>query len=149
MAFQLIYPRRNDALRTNPPAGDAHITTHASDWLWAVFALMLLFWFVSLGWAYSVRPYHPPLPPYSEFFLRAADIIGFFTSFPSLSLQCQRSRTLLWHLTWGGLSFAQSLTHTPPVKFSYALVLLPFVDLISRSSLSDTFSGLSMRPWCS
>ncbi|KAG9312324.1 hypothetical protein JVU11DRAFT_7640 [Chiua virens] len=45
----------NDALQVNPPAGDRHITTHASDWLWAVFAVMLLSWFGALGWAYADR----------------------------------------------------------------------------------------------
>ncbi|EIW72498.1 hypothetical protein TREMEDRAFT_17826, partial [Tremella mesenterica DSM 1558] len=32
----------NHALTSNPPNALIHITTHGSDWLWAVFALMLL-----------------------------------------------------------------------------------------------------------
>ncbi|KAG8220512.1 hypothetical protein J3R82DRAFT_3214 [Butyriboletus roseoflavus] len=118
MAFQLVYPRRNDALRTNPPAGDAHITTRASDWLWAVFALMLIFWFIALGWSYMVQP-----PTQSDSPLHS--------HYRPRSVICHR--TLPWHLTWGGLSFAQSLIHIPPGK----------------SGLSDIFSGLSMRPWFS
>ncbi|KAG6382143.1 hypothetical protein JVT61DRAFT_787 [Boletus reticuloceps] len=55
MAIHPVYPRDNDALDTNPPAGDAHITTHASDWLWAVFAIMLVSWLIILGWTYSTR----------------------------------------------------------------------------------------------
>ena len=61
MAFQPIYPRRNDALQINPPAGDAHITTHASNWLFAVLAIMLLSWFTALVWTFSVRPLFPLL----------------------------------------------------------------------------------------
>lgn len=56
MAIQYVYPRDNDALEINPPGGDAHITTRASNWLWAVFAIMLLSWFTALGWTYSVCP---------------------------------------------------------------------------------------------
>jgi len=59
MAIQYIYPRDNDALEINPPGGDAHITTRASNWLWAVFAIMLLSWFTALGWTYSVCPTLP------------------------------------------------------------------------------------------
>ncbi|KAI6101418.1 hypothetical protein EDD16DRAFT_1696834 [Pisolithus croceorrhizus] len=40
----------NKALSNNPPAGDFHITTHASDWLWAVFSIMLLSLLISLLW---------------------------------------------------------------------------------------------------
>jgi hypothetical protein len=61
MAFQLIYPRRNHALQTNPPEGDAHITIHASNWLFAVFAVMLLSWFTTLAWTFSVCPLFPLL----------------------------------------------------------------------------------------
>lgn len=32
---------RNTALDVNPPNADAHITVRGSDWLWAVFAVML------------------------------------------------------------------------------------------------------------
>ncbi|KAH7883366.1 hypothetical protein F5I97DRAFT_1930922 [Phlebopus sp. FC_14] len=41
----------NDALDINPPAGTRHITTHASDWLWAVFAVMLFSLLLSVLWA--------------------------------------------------------------------------------------------------
>lgn len=34
--------RANHALQSNPPDADLHITTHGSDWLWAVFSVMLL-----------------------------------------------------------------------------------------------------------
>lgn len=38
--------RDNDALRTNPPAGDEYLSEGGSDWLWAVFAIFT-FIFVS------------------------------------------------------------------------------------------------------
>jgi bacteriorhodopsin len=31
---------RNNALNLNPPNSQEHITTHGSDWYWAVFAVM-------------------------------------------------------------------------------------------------------------
>ncbi|KAK3988144.1 hypothetical protein QBC44DRAFT_329849 [Cladorrhinum sp. PSN332] len=34
-----ILDARNDALRTNPPAGEQHLSTNGSNWLWAVTAL--------------------------------------------------------------------------------------------------------------
>lgn len=34
--------RDNDSLRTNPPAGDEYLSEGGSDWLWAVFALLLV-----------------------------------------------------------------------------------------------------------
>ncbi|EGO00578.1 hypothetical protein SERLA73DRAFT_178420 [Serpula lacrymans var. lacrymans S7.3] len=40
----------NDALQNNPVSGDRHITTHASDWLWAVFAVMLLSMLIAIFW---------------------------------------------------------------------------------------------------
>lgn len=55
MAFQLV-PRRNHALQDNPPDGDAHITIHASNWLFAVLAIMLISWFTALAWTFSVCP---------------------------------------------------------------------------------------------
>lgn len=56
----------NKALSSNPPAGEFHITTHASDWLWAVFAIMLLSLLVSLFWTGLGRhrnriPYQIPI----------------------------------------------------------------------------------------
>ncbi|EIM87465.1 family A G protein-coupled receptor-like protein [Stereum hirsutum FP-91666 SS1] len=38
----LFEVRANHALDSNPPDADLHITTHGSDWLWAVFSVMLL-----------------------------------------------------------------------------------------------------------
>eukprot|EP00918_Siedleckia_nematoides_P082076 GHVU01179894.1.p1 GENE.GHVU01179894.1~~GHVU01179894.1.p1 ORF type:complete len:317 (+),score=2.90 GHVU01179894.1:39-953(+) len=43
----------NTALDSNPPTGDRHITTNASNWLWAVFALMLLSMLISIFWTSS------------------------------------------------------------------------------------------------
>jgi len=38
----ILLPRVNDALRTNPPAGDNYLTTNGSNWLWAVTAIFTL-----------------------------------------------------------------------------------------------------------
>ncbi|KAL4068738.1 hypothetical protein V8B97DRAFT_2008659 [Scleroderma yunnanense] len=56
----------NKALAINPPAGLHHITTHASDWLWAVFAIMLLSLFTNFFWTCLRRdrnkaPYQIPI----------------------------------------------------------------------------------------
>ncbi|KIJ66126.1 hypothetical protein HYDPIDRAFT_174817 [Hydnomerulius pinastri MD-312] len=50
MYYGDLEARKNDALNANPVSGDAHITTRASDWLWAVFAVMLLSLLFSLIW---------------------------------------------------------------------------------------------------
>ncbi|KAF9235241.1 hypothetical protein BU15DRAFT_89610 [Melanogaster broomeanus] len=50
MAYQVLKARGNDALQENPPAGDAHITTNASNWLWAVFSVMLFSLLIALIW---------------------------------------------------------------------------------------------------
>jgi len=50
MIFEAIQARHNDALQANPPAGNAHITTRASNWLWAVFSVMLLSLLISVIW---------------------------------------------------------------------------------------------------
>lgn len=34
--------RRNEALGSNPPDAQEHISTNASDWLWAAFSLITL-----------------------------------------------------------------------------------------------------------
>ena len=44
--------RDNDALRTNPPAGDEYLSEGGSDWLWAVFAIFT-FIFVSTSRRYE------------------------------------------------------------------------------------------------
>jgi len=49
----VIYERANDALRTNPPAGDRALSQNGSDWLWAVMAVFALCFliFFALIWA--------------------------------------------------------------------------------------------------
>jgi len=45
----------NTALTSNPPNGSAeHITTHGSDWLWAVFAVMLISDLIILVWHFMI-----------------------------------------------------------------------------------------------
>ena len=56
----------NKALQINPPSGQYHITTHASDWLWAVFAIMLISLLTTFVWTSLQRdrnriPYHIPI----------------------------------------------------------------------------------------
>lgn len=52
-----LVPRGNDALKSNPPTGaDAHITTHGSDWLWAVFAVFALVDIILFAWCLKKKP---------------------------------------------------------------------------------------------
>lgn len=45
----------NDAIHANPTVDSVqHITTHGSDWLWAVFAVMLFADLVVIGWHFMV-----------------------------------------------------------------------------------------------
>jgi len=45
----------NHALDSNPPNSSIDITTHGSDWLWAVFAIMTLADLAMIGWSF-MRP---------------------------------------------------------------------------------------------
>jgi len=47
---------RNRALDINPPAGDSHLSTGGSDWLWAVFSCFTLFFIVY--YALSFKAYN-------------------------------------------------------------------------------------------
>ncbi|KAI0692124.1 heat shock protein 30 [Cerioporus squamosus] len=40
----------NDALNSNPPNADYHLSTHGSDWLWAVFSLFGVSLLAIIGW---------------------------------------------------------------------------------------------------
>ncbi|KAI5807296.1 hypothetical protein DFH27DRAFT_479101 [Peziza echinospora] len=44
-----ILKRANDVLKTNRPVGNNHMTTHGSDWMWAVTALMAVLFLITLG----------------------------------------------------------------------------------------------------
>lgn len=46
----------NDALDSNPPNADYHLSNHGSDWLWAVFALFGLSLLAVIGWTLAVSP---------------------------------------------------------------------------------------------
>ncbi|KZT61929.1 family A G protein-coupled receptor-like protein [Calocera cornea HHB12733] len=48
----------NNALTANPPTSAIDITTHGSDWLWAVFAVMLLSDLIVIVWAYRLPRGH-------------------------------------------------------------------------------------------
>ncbi|RDX43354.1 family A G protein-coupled receptor-like protein [Lentinus brumalis] len=45
----------NDALDSNPPNADYHLSNHGSDWLWAVFALFGLSLLAVIGWTLATR----------------------------------------------------------------------------------------------
>ena len=47
--------RRNDALHTNPPDAQEHISVGASDWLWAAFAFISVTLLAALGLHFVVR----------------------------------------------------------------------------------------------
>jgi bacteriorhodopsin len=44
-----LLTRSNDALGVNPPVGNRHLTTHGSDWLWAVCAIYTFSFLVVVG----------------------------------------------------------------------------------------------------
>jgi len=47
--------RDNDALRTNPPAGDQYLSDGGSNWLWAVFAIFALSFLVFFALTWTAR----------------------------------------------------------------------------------------------
>lgn len=52
MPSNLLFERSNDVLNVNPPSAANHITTHGSDWLWAVTAVMMFSSVVFIIWSY-------------------------------------------------------------------------------------------------
>ena len=44
-----LLKRVNDVLKTNRPVGNNHITTHGSNWMWAVTALMGFLFLITLA----------------------------------------------------------------------------------------------------
>lgn len=52
----MIFPRDNDALEVNPPAGQNPLTTNGSNWLWAVTAVFTVSFLAFLGLGF--RPRH-------------------------------------------------------------------------------------------
>ncbi|TKA53312.1 hypothetical protein B0A53_04330 [Rhodotorula sp. CCFEE 5036] len=48
--------KRNNALELNPPNANYNLTTHGSDWLWAVFSVMALSAIVLLVLGHTTRP---------------------------------------------------------------------------------------------
>lgn len=51
----------NDAVGINPPNADEHLTTPASDWLWAAFSLMGVCFLATLCWSVMVSHNVPTL----------------------------------------------------------------------------------------
>lgn len=50
-----LFSRDNDALNTNPPSGDQHLTTNGSNWLWAVCAVFAVSWLAFVGLTKSAK----------------------------------------------------------------------------------------------
>ena len=51
---QLFARDGNDALGLNPPDAQEHISTNASDWLWAAFSIITLVLLVVIGLDFTV-----------------------------------------------------------------------------------------------
>ena len=51
---QVLARDGNAALDLNPPNAQEHISTHASDWLWAAFSLVTLCLLVITGFTFMV-----------------------------------------------------------------------------------------------
>jgi bacteriorhodopsin len=67
----------NDALRANPPNSDITINTKGSDWLWAVFAVMLLTDLLMMGWMFTLPKGRRTFHHLSIFILTTASIAYF------------------------------------------------------------------------
>ncbi|KAI0057954.1 family A G protein-coupled receptor-like protein [Artomyces pyxidatus] len=70
----------NHALGSNPPTAEIHQSTHGSDWLWAVFALMLLADLMALFWS-SRRPRNLLFHQLAIVILTTSPITYFFMAF--------------------------------------------------------------------
>ncbi|KAK7746924.1 hypothetical protein SLS53_002112 [Cytospora paraplurivora] len=50
-----LFARTNQALQINPPAGQQSLSTHGSDWLWAVTAIFVFEFLIFFGLAFIAR----------------------------------------------------------------------------------------------
>jgi len=143
----------NHALDNNPPSGDRHITTHASDWLWAVFAVMLLSFLGALLWNHSrkqrTRPFHhiPVIVLWVStltYFALASDL-GY--TLTRAEFNGQGTRQIWWvrYIQWfinaplillalmglTGMLVSEMLT---TMFFAWSLVIMGLVGALTRSS---------------
>jgi len=118
-----IYPRHNNALNVNPPVGNNHLTTHGSDWLWAVTAVYLLSLLLLVGFAFAAR--HGERIFHHLFTIALlAGTIGYFTQASDLgnvavvqslnqgngvTRQIFYARYITWFTTWPPVILALSL----------------------------------------
>lgn len=56
LAVGVQYALGNNALALNPSSANATITTRGSDFLWAVFAIMLFCALLMMAWTFSIAP---------------------------------------------------------------------------------------------
>ncbi|KAH7908409.1 hypothetical protein BJ138DRAFT_1012888 [Hygrophoropsis aurantiaca] len=153
----------NTALDHNPPGGDRHITTHASDWLWAVFAIMLLSMLISIFWTTSSthrnRTFHQiPVIVLTvatiAYFAMASDlgwtlIAAEFGSQPTRQIWYVRyiqwfinaPLLLLGLLLLTGLSISDILT---TMFFSWVLVICGLVGALTHSSYKWGFYAFGL-----
>ncbi len=76
----------NDAISVNPNGSNISINSHGSDWLWAVFAVMLLTDLVFMVWSWTLPKGRRTFHHLAEFILTTAAIV----SGPCDSFLCRR-----------------------------------------------------------
>jgi len=75
----LLIKARNAVLRHNPPVAANNITTRGSNWLWAVFAIMLISTLASIGATMGVKRHVSPRLHYLAITILMVSTLAYFT----------------------------------------------------------------------
>lgn len=129
MAALEIIRRGNDALKLNPTTSgtDIHLTTHGSDWLWAVFSLFALMG-VAWGVLYGATSNAKPVRKVSymlPFLVNVVMVVGYYTyasnlGYTSIAVEFDHvttseglgvrqifySKFVAWFLAWPAVIFS-------------------------------------------
>ncbi|KAK3313058.1 heat shock protein 30 [Apodospora peruviana] len=129
----ILFERGNDALNVHPPAGDQHLTTNGSNWLWALTAVFLLsflaFFVLSLRPRHGERIFH--------YLFAIALLVGGITYFAQAS-------DLAWRLTSQANNAQYDLATRQVFWAKYIFWVVAFPAIIIALGLLSTASWASI-----
>jgi len=138
----------NQALAHNPPTAQINITTHGSDWLWAVFSVFALFTLVFLVWSF-LRPATHRVFPYFATAIALVTTITYFTLASDLgsvpvgvefmrggkvyggTRQVFYVRYINWFISGGLVLLAQLLTAAIPWQHGMFVIFMEWFAVVS------------------
>ncbi|KAI0748053.1 hypothetical protein C8Q80DRAFT_1059003, partial [Daedaleopsis nitida] len=126
------------SLDTNPPNAQRHITSGASDWLWAVFAIMLLADLIMVFWTFR-------RPRGTRLFHQIAVIVLTTSTIAYFSMASDLGSTPVRAGTGRNNSITRQIWYVRYIQWFITLPLLLLELLLATGlSLSDIFTTLFM-----